>query len=324
MAMLTTPPKTEKTGFVRNSSIRLSDTRARRGMREPTNLESEKPKETSQIEVPATQTVETTASKAPEPLKEEKNGFIRNSSIRLSDTRSRRNARENKSLTDSSKETEASAPIITPIVKPVEATPFKAPEPTKPGSSGFTRNSSIRLSDTRARRGIRENNSDAFKEVPVAGAATAAVTETNSSETYESLRPKNGGFIRNSSIRLSDTRARRSMRETKPSPSETTIELNTNLDYSETDFKKNVADVWDRNWIVGKTKDPQCCPTIICIVKSVGLFQSKKQQAVMFFSYSYIKNFIDWGCRLSKVIASPFVRVYMDYFYMKPNGSAIK
>ncbi|VDL55397.1 unnamed protein product [Hymenolepis diminuta] len=224
-----TPPKTEKSGFVRNSSIRLSDTRARRGIREPTNPESEKPKETAQIEVPAAQAIETTASKAPEPLKEEKNGFIRNSSIRLSDTRSRRNAREDKSLTESSKETEASAPTIIPSVKPVEATPPKAPEPTKPGSSGFTRNSSIRLSDTRARRSIRENKPDALKEVSVVGAATAAVSEANASETYESLRPKNGGFIRNSSIRLSDTRARRSMRETKPSPSETPIESNTKL-----------------------------------------------------------------------------------------------
>lgn len=53
-----TPPKTEKSGFVRNSSIRLSDTRARRGIREPTNLESEKPKETAQTEVPAAQAIE--------------------------------------------------------------------------------------------------------------------------------------------------------------------------------------------------------------------------------------------------------------------------
>uniref|UniRef100_A0A5K3FAR3 C2 domain-containing protein n=1 Tax=Mesocestoides corti TaxID=53468 RepID=A0A5K3FAR3_MESCO len=58
--------------------------------------------------------------------------FVRNSSIRLSDTRTRRGAH-----------------------RPTEAGPLKSTSPPTSELGGFTRNSSIRLSDTRSRRSLR-------------------------------------------------------------------------------------------------------------------------------------------------------------------------
>nr|CDS32811.1 hypothetical protein HmN_000464500 [Hymenolepis microstoma] len=183
------PSKTPKSGFVRNSSIRLSDTRVRRSMRESAKTENEKPKEPPQIEVlAAAQPAKSTTSKALESPKEEKTGFVRNSSIRLSDTRSSRSGKENKIPTEQSKEADPSAPKITTPLIPVETTPSKAAESIKSENSRFVRNSNIRLSDTRARRSIREKKSDVVKGSPVTGAvftATAPVAECEEAKKTE-------------------------------------------------------------------------------------------------------------------------------------------
>ncbi|VDK39515.1 unnamed protein product [Taenia asiatica] len=124
------------------------------------------------------------AEKLPEenqpPSKLPETGFIRNSSIRLSDNRTRRSVR-----------------------KSAEATPLKASSPPTTEKSGFVRNSSVRLSDTRTRRSMRAakplqtlptfteipsgagnrssglGSEDSFSETAVPGAAIYSVDEVH-------------------------------------------------------------------------------------------------------------------------------------------------
>ncbi|KAL5969907.1 hypothetical protein TSMEX_002341 [Taenia solium] len=86
------------------------------------------------------------------------------------------------------------------VYKVAEKLPEKNQPPSKLPETGFIRNSSIRLSDNRTRRGVRTS-------------AEATPLKASSPPTTEK-----SGFVRNSSIRLSDTRARRSMRAAKPLP----------------------------------------------------------------------------------------------------------
>ncbi|KAM7537448.1 hypothetical protein Aperf_G00000060871 [Anoplocephala perfoliata] len=123
----------------------------------------------------------------------ENSGFIRNSGIRLSDTRVRRSIRESpKTESEQTKEPQDAVPVIIPTAQTVEAALPKAPEPLKTENSGFVRNSSIRLSDTRTRRSVRETKPDLPKvtaptEVVVA-ATTGEVEEVKKTEERESAK----------------------------------------------------------------------------------------------------------------------------------------
>ncbi|KAH9283211.1 hypothetical protein ECG_03634 [Echinococcus granulosus] len=89
----------------------------------------------------------------------------------------------------------------TPFVYHVSEKPPKEKQPSSNLlESGFIRNSSIRLSDNRARRSVRRP------------------AETTPLKATSPLTTEKSGFARNSSIRLSDTRVRRSMRGAKPPP----------------------------------------------------------------------------------------------------------